>query len=151
MSLDTAQFCYIRYKIGWVSALLYYHITSHQANSSTAGPNKRFLFISTSFNGSRFCSIWVRFPPREITTCCLSQQFLLIVLESCFQCSIKPRGTIRIRFNGPKCHILFPSDIFCYFLCAHLIELKRILAGQFPQRLVLKSTKGYFTQYGTVC
>ena len=32
MSLDTAHFCYIGSRIGWVSALLYYHIASHQAN-----------------------------------------------------------------------------------------------------------------------
>ena len=32
MNLDTAQLCYIGYRIGWVSALLYYHISNHRAS-----------------------------------------------------------------------------------------------------------------------
>ena len=32
MRLDTAKLCYIGSRIGWVSALLHYHIISHQEN-----------------------------------------------------------------------------------------------------------------------
>ena len=33
MSPGTTQFCYIGPRIGWVSALLYYHIINHQASN----------------------------------------------------------------------------------------------------------------------
>ena len=47
MSLDTAQFCYIESRIGWVSAILYYHIIiSHRANYSyrLTGRGQGFTF-----------------------------------------------------------------------------------------------------------
>ena len=45
MSLDTAQFCYIGSRIGWVSALIYYHIISHQAHHRLTRQETRFCFL----------------------------------------------------------------------------------------------------------
>ena len=45
ISLDTAQFCSIGSRIGWVSALLYDHIISHQASYRLTGQETRFCFL----------------------------------------------------------------------------------------------------------
>ena len=45
MSVGTAQFCYIGSRIGWVSALLYYHIISHQARRFLKRQETRFSFL----------------------------------------------------------------------------------------------------------
>ena len=52
MNLDTVKFCYIGSinGIGWVSALLYYHIRllyyiSHQTNYRLTGQETRFYFL----------------------------------------------------------------------------------------------------------
>ena len=45
IGLDTAQFCYIGSRIGWVSALLYYHTISHPANTILTRQETRLSFL----------------------------------------------------------------------------------------------------------
>ena len=45
MSLDTTQYFYIGSRIEWVSALLYYHIISHQANYRLTIQEKRLCVL----------------------------------------------------------------------------------------------------------
>ena len=52
-SLDTAHYFYIGSRIGWVSALICFHIIGHRASYRLTGQETRFRFLVFPIEGMK--------------------------------------------------------------------------------------------------